>query len=358
MKVIYDIENWKEEAVVATIGFFDGVHPGHRFLLWELRKLADEHRIPSAIITFSTHPRIVLHSDYQPKLLNSFDEKLELLSTTGVDYIIVINFTTSIAALSAHDFITEILSTKLRVKTLLIGYDHRFGFQRAEGFEQYVTYGKECGMEVIKASSFAGKEFVDDSTVLLQNEEDSNFDIFVDRVQHLPAEGMPCINPKGYKGLAVSSSSVRRLILKGDVAAASRLLGYPYRLKGHIVNGYKVGRTIGFPTANIAIDEKFKVIPMSGSYAVWIIIDNLQYNGMLYIGSRPTLEYVDPISIEVNIFDFSEDIYSKSVVVEFVEFIREDIKFDSLDDLREQMSSDKLIAEKLLTIASLRKETL
>ena len=310
MNVIYDIENWKEESIVATIGFFDGVHPGHRYLLEEMRKLADERHLPSAVVTFSTHPRVVLQSDYQPKLLNSFDEKLELLSKTGVDYIIVIDFTTSLAALSAREFITGILFEKLHVRTLLIGYDHRFGYKRTEGFEQYIAYGMECGMEVV-----AGGEFSHDA--------------------------------KGEKEVVVSSSKIRNLIAKGDVAAAAHLLGYLYRVKGHIINGYKVGRTIGFPTANIAIDEKFKMLPRSGSYAVWIIVDGTRYKGMLYIGSRPTLEYDDNISIEANIFDFSEEIYNKSVIVEFVDFIREEMKFDSLDDLREQMRKDRAKAKLL-----------
>ena len=308
MKIIYNIDDWKEEAVVATVGFFDGVHSGHRYLLQEMRRLADERHLPSVVVTFTTHPRKTLQSDYQPKLLNSFDEKMELLSMTGIDYIIVIDFTADLATLSAQEFINDILSEKLHVKTLLVGYDHRFGHKRTEGFEEYVNYGRECGIEVVKTPPFADKELV------------------------------------------VSSSKVRHLIEKGEMVAASRLLGYLYRLKGRVVNGYKVGRTIGFPTANIAIDEKSKVLPLNGSYAVWIIIDNKRYKGMLYIGSRPTLEYEDPISIEINIFYFSEDIYNKLVVVEFVGFIREDMKFDSLDELSARMREDKEQAEKLLLI--------
>ena len=308
MNIIYDIESWKEDAVVATIGFFDGVHPGHRFLLQEMRRLAVERHLPSAVVTFTTHPRITLHSDYQPKLLNSFEEKMELLSMAGVDYIIVLDFNAALASLSARDFITGILSEKLHVKTLLIGYDHRFGHNRAEGFDEYVVYGRECGIEVVKTPPFADKELV------------------------------------------ISSSKVRLFVEKGDMATVSHLLGYHYRLKGNVVNGYKVGRTIGFPTANIAIDEKSKVLPLNGSYAVWIIIDGKRHKGMLYLGPRPTLDYEDHISIEINIFDFSEDIYNKTVEVEFVGFIREDMKFDSLDELSAQMREDKELAEKLLIV--------
>ena len=306
MKIIYDIDDWESSAVVATIGFFDGVHPGHRFLLREMIDIAGKKNLPSAVITFPRHPRVVLNSDYQPKLLNSFDEKIDLLAKTGVDYVVVMDFTPELAALSAREFIKNILVAKVRVNTLLIGYDHRFGHLRAEGFEQYVSYGIDYGMDVIEATSYSEK------------------------------------------GQAVSSSTVRNLISRGDVASASRLLGYQYRIKGHIVDGHKVGRTIGFPTANIAVDEKFKVIPHSGSYAIRIIIDGKRYNGMLYIGPRPTLIDDDMISIETNIFDFSDEIYGKKVTVEFIEFIREDIKFDSLAELTEQMRIDKIKALEIL----------
>lgn len=302
MKVIYDRNEWKEKEIVATIGFFDGVHPGHRFLLREMLELAKVRKLPSAVITFPVHPRIVLQSDYQPKLLNSFDEKLELLSKTGIDYVIVMDFTPALAALTAQTFITDVLSAQWHVSTLLIGHDHRFGHQRAEGFEQYVAYGRACGMEIVKATSYSEK------------------------------------------GVAVSSSAIRRLIERGDVETASHLLGYYYRLKGHVVGGHKVGRLIGFPTANIAVDEKFKVIPQSGSYAVWIKVDNKRYKGMLYIGSRPTVNNGNNLSIEVNIFDFSADIYNQPITVEFVKFIREDMKFNSLDELREQMEADRCAA--------------
>jgi len=300
MKIVSDKNYWDEKAVVATIGFFDGVHPGHRFLLREMQQMAAVRKLPSAVITFPVHPRVVLHSDYQPKLLNAYDEKLKLLSETGVDYIIVMDFTPELARLTAREFMAKALVPDWKVKTLLIGYNHRFGFQHAEGTEQYILDGEACGVEVIKTSSYNIVE-----------------------------------------GMAVSSSMVRRLIEAGDVEAASRLLGYPYQLKGHVIVGNRLGRRLGFPTANIEVDEKFKVIPRSGSYAVRITIDNKRYNGMLYIGSRPTIGNDDSIHIEANIFDFADDIYNESVIVEFVEFIREGQKFDSLDELCEQIQADK-----------------
>ena len=302
MTIIYDSNDWKEEAVVATVGFFDGVHPGHRFLLQKMCDLAKERRLPSAVITFPVHPRTVLHSDYQPKLLNSFEEKLELLSTTGVDYIIVIDFTPELASLTAREFISNVLVSGWHVKTLLVGFDHRFGFQRAEGFDKYVEYGMEYGMEIVKISSYSSEN-----------------------------------------GKAVSSSMVRRLIETGDMAAVTHLLGYHYRLKGRVVKGHQLGRKLGIPTANMDVDEKLKVIPRSGSYAVWVTVDGRKYKGMLYVGSRPTIDYDNSLRIEVNIFDFSRDIYDVSIIVEFVEFIREDRKFDSLDDLMVQMEEDRKI---------------
>ncbi|MDR0744063.1 MAG: riboflavin biosynthesis protein RibF [Tannerella sp.] len=303
MRVIYDIKDWKEKAVVAVVGFFDGVHPGHCFLIEEMRRIALERNLPTAVITFPVHPRMVLQSDYQPKLLNSFEEKLERLSQTGIDYTIVMDFTPSLAALTAREFIIEILSKQWRVRTLLIGYDHRFGRSRSDGFDEYVIYGRACGMEVFNATSYS-KE-----------------------------------------GMAISSSVIRQLLQVGDVAGAARILGYFYRLKGHVADGYKVGRTIGFPTANIAIDEKYKVIPAAGSYAVWVILGGKRYKGMLYIGSRPTLEDGGEMSIEVNIFDFSGYIYNEPVTVEFIDFIRKDMKFDSLEELRTQMQEDKINAQ-------------
>jgi riboflavin kinase/FMN adenylyltransferase len=250
---------------------------------------------------------VVLQSDYQPKLLNSFEEKLELLSQTGVDYTIVMNFTPALAALTANEFITHILAERWRVGTLLIGYDHRFGRSRSEGFEQYAVYGRSCGMEMLRADAYGSSQ-----------------------------------------GMMFSSSVVRQLLYAGAVAEAARILGYFYRLKGRVVSGYRVGRSIGFPTANIAVDEKFKVIPAAGSYAVRVVLREKRYRGMLYIGTRPTLEDGGAVSVEVHIFDFSGDLYDKPVTVEFVDFIRKDTKFDSLETLKRQMQEDKVKAQSVM----------
>jgi len=306
MKVINNIEQWKNAAVAATTGFFDGVHLGHRFLINELNTIARKNNIPSTIVTFPSHPRQTLQSTYQPALLNTFEEKLELLASTGIDYVFVMDFTQRLASYSASRFITEVLNNDLNVKVLLVGYDHQFGRLRSAGFEDYVRYGKECGIEVVKA-----KPLTDAS------------------------------------GMAISSSAVRRLLQSGDVDIAAKMLGYAYRLQGYVVEGFKRGRTLGFPTANIKVNS-LKVIPKSGSYAVWVIVDNKRYMGMLYIGSRPT--FINPSnetisSIEVNLFDFSDWLYDKTVTVEFVKFVRDDTIFDSSNSLKKQLEKDRKAVE-------------
>ena len=313
MIVVRDFDRLKGKELVATIGFFDGVHLGHRFLIDEMKEIAKARNLPSAVITFPEHPRAVLHADYQPKLLNSSEEKLQQLETTGVDYCIVLDFTIELSRLSAKEFITSILAKSLHVKTLLIGYDHRFGHNRSEGFEDYVRYGKEIGIEVIRAKAYT-----------------SNIEI--ENVPNVP----------------VSSSEIRKLLQAGNVAEAAYLLTYPYQLLGHIVSGYKVGRTLGFPTANIRVDEPFKVIPGIGVYAVWVEVEGERYKGMLYIGDRPTLNNGKDISMEVNILDFSGDIYNDSIRVSFVQYVRGDIKFDSLEELKAQLEKDRCTVNNLL----------
>lgn len=306
MIVVRDTGLLQGKELAATIGFFDGVHLGHRFLIEEMKEIARQQNLPSAVITFPEHPRTVLQTDYQPKLLNSFDEKVQQLASTGIDYCIVLDFTVALSQLTAREFISTVLAEQFHVKTLLIGYDHRFGRDRADGFEQYVCYGAECGMEVIQATPYEGGR------------------------------------------ITVSSSEIRRLLAGGRVKEAADLLTYPYQLKGKIVSGYKVGRTLGFPTANIQVEEPFKVIPGIGVYAVWVYLDGKRYKGMLYIGARPTLNNGDHVTLEVNILHFSGDIYQEEITVAFIQPIREDIKFASLDELRAQLARDRETVDRLL----------
>lgn len=305
MRVIHDTQAITEPGVMATIGFFDGVHLGHRFLIDEVKAAAAQRGLPSAVITFPTHPRSVLQQAYQPRLLNSFADKLRLLATTGVDYCIVLDFTEALSQLSAEAFL-RILATQWQVKGLVIGYDHRFGHDRRDGFEQYVEYGQRWGIEILKAAAFdAGHT-------------------------------------------AVSSSEIRRLVQEGKVERAAQLLTYAYHISGRIVSGYKVGRTLGFPTANIQPDDPMQLLPGIGVYAVWVEVAGQRYKGMLYIGSRPTLDNGTQLSIEVHILHFSGDIYNDPIRVSFAHFVRGDEKFDSLEALKAQLMSDREVVDQLL----------
>lgn len=305
MRVIHDTQAITEPGVMATIGFFDGVHLGHRFLIDEVKAAAAQRGLPSAVITFPTHPRSVLQQAYQPRLLNSFADKLRLLATTGVDYCIVLDFTEALSQLSAEAFL-QILATQWRVKGLVIGYDHRFGHDRRDGFEQYVEYGQRWGIEILKAMAFdAGHT-------------------------------------------AVSSSEIRRLVQEGKVERAAQLLTYAYHISGRIVSGYKVGRTLGFPTANIQPDDPMQLLPGIGVYAVWVEVAGGRYKGMLYIGSRPTLDNGTQLSIEVHILHFSGDIYNDPIRVSFEHFVRGDEKFDSLEALKAQLMRDREVVDQLL----------
>ncbi len=284
---------------VGTIGFFDGVHKGHRHLIKQVVEEAKSQGLPSAVITFPIHPRKVLQADYLPSLLCGFEEKVEQLSTTGVDYCITLPFTKGLSLLSAKEFMDQVLKADIGLHTLIVGYDHRFGHNREDGFPEYQRYGKELGINVIEA----------------------------DKLQ--------------VDGKNVSSTIIRNLLKEGDIERTNHLLSYNYTLSGKIVEGYQVGRTIGFPTANIRSWERYKVVPKLGVYAVLVHVRNVIYPGMLYIGRRPTLHDDPEVSIEVNIFDFDADLYNQSLTVEFIDFIREDVKFDAMDTLVKQIHNDK-----------------
>ncbi|HBG39818.1 MAG TPA: riboflavin biosynthesis protein RibF [Porphyromonadaceae bacterium] len=300
-------EKIEDGRFVATVGFFDGVHIGHRYLIEQVKKKAQELTISSAVITFPVHPRKVLQKDYQPALLCGYDEKLDQLETTGIDTIISIPFTIGLSQLTAKEFITGVLKDLIGVRSLLVGHDHRFGHNREDGFPEYRKYGEEIGMEVIQAKEL--------------------------RID----------------GQEVSSSQVRRLLKAGDILKANELLSYNYTLSGKIVEGYQVGRTIGFPTANIRAWERFKVIPRLGVYAVLVHLRGMVYEGMLYIGTRPTLHHDNEISVEVNIFGLDEDLYNQSITVEFIDFIRGDIKFENIDRLVQQIRADKIAVKNRLS---------
>ncbi len=303
-KIYLDEKTTPGKPLVATIGFFDGVHRGHQFLIKQVCDEAKASGMESAVITFDEHPRKVLHQDYQPRLLSTLEEKLILLSRTGIDNAVVLHFDREMAGLSAHDFMEKVLRDRLNVKKLIIGYDNRFGHNRAEGFDDYVRMGHEMGIEVIQSQAFS------------------------------------------LNGVNVSSSYIRKLIEKGELELANKCLGYPYAIYGKVVSGYQEGRKLGFPTANLDLSGSGQLVPANGVYGVKVRLqDSMQYRrGMMNIGTRPTFNGKN-LSIEAYIFDFSGDIYGQTLVAAFIHRIRDEHKFDSAEELAEQMRNDAKIIE-------------
>ena len=307
MNIIRDTHPQALTPSVATIGFFDGVHLGHRHLINQVKMAASLNGWCSSIITFPVHPRQVIQSDYQPSLLSSPEEKIELLASTGIDNCILLPFTRELSQLTAWEFM-QLLYDQYKVRMLVIGYDHRFGHNRAETFEDYCRYGRELGIHIMQATAYT-------------QEQDK-----------------------------VSSSVIRRALLSGEVSTATKYLGYPYFMQGTIVSGYQVGRKIGFPTANLQVDFQNKLIPAIGVYAVRVSVNGQSYRGMLNIGHRPTLNNGTDLSIEVHILDFEGDIYHQPMRIEFVDFLRPEAKFNSVDELTLQIQKDKEAAIKILEL--------
>ena len=291
---------------VATIGFFDGVHRGHQFLIANVMEEARKAGLQSLVITFDRHPRQVLSQNYQPRLLTTLERKLQLLSLTGVDNVAVLHFTKEMAALSARDFMQQILHDKLNVRELIIGYDNRFGHNRTEGFDDYVGYGKEMGIKVMQSTPFSVGD------------------------------------------IKVSSSLTRSFLEGGEVEMAARCLGRPYELSGTVVKGFQQGRKLGFPTANLDTGDSGLLIPKGGVYAVKASIDDHQrlMPAMMDIGTRPTYGGTK-LSLETNIFNFHGCLYGKPLSVQFIKRIRDDIKFDSIESLAAQIRKDKEAVTKI-----------
>ena len=286
--------------MIATIGFFDGVHIGHCHLINMLKKVARERGVESCVITFDRHPRQVVQPEWCPEMLTTLEEKTQLLEATGIDRCEVLHFDREMANQSAHDFMLHTLKEKLGVSILVTGYDNRFGHNRSEGFEDYVRYGKEIGIEVIK-----GEELTDGSN-------------------------------------NVSSSSIRRMLKEGRIEDATRCLGREYQLTGTVVGGEHIGRTIGFPTANIRPDDSSKLIPANGVYAVdvWSQAGDInRERAMLNIGTRPTFNGT-ATTIEVHIPHFAGNLYGSTLRIAFLRKIREERKFDSPEALVEQLNKD------------------
>lgn len=352
--------------VVATIGFFDGVHRGHRYLIDKVMEMAHAHAQQSMVITFDRHPREVLQSDYQPQMLTTLNTKLRLLRETGVDRVEVLHFTRELAALSAREFMAQVLKERLGVTTLVIGYDHRFGHNRAEGFDDYVRYGKELGIEVVQNSELTilaepcpPVSYSSEAPVASSSEAPNASSEVASSVKESSSSACSFAEKLGKH---VSSSAIRRLLKEGDVSRANLFLDRPYTITGCVTHGFAEGRKMGFPTANLDTTGYPLLIPANGVYGVWVKIgcadavmgkcEVPNHEGwlpaMLNIGTRPTFDG-STTTIEANIFDFNDDIYGQPMTIAFCFRLRNEHRFDSVEALEEQLHKDRKEIEKMLT---------
>ena len=296
MKVITDIYDFSALPCAATVGSFDGVHCGHRAMLAELRAVANKKGLPLMVVTFTRHPRLLFDGECEPFLLTTNDEKMALLDSMGVDYCVLLDFDSCMAAMSAGRFMKEVLVGQLGVQLLGVGYDHHFGSDRLVGFSEYEHVGNRVGLRVLRA-----------------------YECLVD-------------------SLPVSSSRIRKLLADAKIEYVNRLLGYTYSISGAVEHGRAIGSTIGFPTANIRLDSP-KQLPAPGVYIVCANVDGVEYKALANIGTNPTVGN-DYLSLEVHLLDFEGDLYDKRLVISFQSFLREEKEFASLSELQAQIKED------------------
>lgn len=307
MKIYHGLDDFvRLNYAVVTSGTFDGVHIGHQKILVRLIEISRRHQGESVVLTYWPHPRLVLHPEEDTlKLLNTFEEKAELLKDAGIGHLVRIPFTKEFSNYSSEDFIRKILVDTIGTRKLVIGYDHRFGHNREGSFEQLKENGPKYGFEV----------------------------------EEIPRQDID--------NVGVSSTRIRNALAAGDIETATHFLGRPYSITGRVIPGDKLGRLLGFPTANVEIDTKFKLIPVDGIYAVTVKHEQQQYKAMMYIGNRPTIDG-SMRNLEVNLFDFDRDIYGDSLTIFFHKLIRSDTRFHDLEGLKKQLVIDKQEALKIL----------
>jgi len=302
LKVYKSIEEFTQvKNLVATVGTFDGVHVGHQEIIEKLKEVAKQTDGETLLLTFYPHPRMVLFPDDDSlKLINTLSEKIELLASFGLDHLLILPFSIEFSRITPTEYIRDLLIRDIGVKTLVIGYNHQFGRNRKGNFELLEELAPVYGFDVIE------------------------------------------ITAKEINEIKVSSTKIRKAIEAGEVSRANKYLRYNFSLSGIVVEGQQIGRQMGFPTANIKIVEKHKLLPGNGVYAVKVTIQNYQYKGMLNIGSRPTINNdADCSSIEVHLFGMNEDCYNENIQVEFSTKLRDEIKFVNLEELKEQLQKDK-----------------
>ena len=305
MKILGETDRLPAGSTVASIGMFDGVHRGHATLVDFLNQQAAALGKQSLVITFLRHPRQVLHPEDPFKLIMPLEDRLEQIAALGPDLLLPLDFTPELSRLDSAQFI-EMLRDRYGMSMLVAGYNHRFGHKNGDTFEDYCRHGERLGVKVVKAPEYLGK--------------------------YAP----------------VSSTIVRGLIAAGRVVDAMHCMGRPFTLKGKVVHGFHNGRGLGFPTANVGEIDPSLLLPHNGAYAVLAHVAGKCLQGMTNIGRRPTLENGDQLSIEVNLFDFDEDIYGMDITLEFISFLRLEFKMCGLDELKRQLTLDRENAKRLL----------
>ncbi len=308
MEVYHDVADFRPTSgTIVTVGTFDGVHIGHRTIINRINELAKDQDGESVLLTFWPHPRLVLFpDDNELKLLSTLRERIELLRESGIGHLIIHPFSVDFSRITAVEYVRDILVRDLNVSKLVIGYDHHFGRNREGNLEELKSMAPDYGFDVEEISA--------------QEIDDVN----------------------------VSSTKIRNALLEGDLAKANEFLGYRYSVSGKVVKGKRIGRSIGFPTANIQPDESYKLIPGNGVYSVTVLYEGKIYRGMANLGSRPTVSDSEERILEVNLFDFDGDLYEKEIKVTFVDRIRDEIKFESLDLLSAQLQKDAVVADRQL----------
>ncbi len=302
MEIIQGVYEFNsDKPTVLTIGTFDGVHIGHQQILKHLIETAKANDLHSCLLTFYPHPRMVLQKDSGIKMIQSIEEKIEKLREIGLDYLVIHPFSKEFSRLTAQTYIEDILVKKLQTKKIIIGYDHRFGKNRAADINDLRVYAKEFDFEVIEISAQAIEE------------------------------------------ITVSSTKIRTALIDGQIEEANRFLGYDFHFSGTVIKGKALGKQIGFPTANLKLENPFKLIPKNGVYAVRVLVDEQWHEGMMNIGVNPTILESDlsKLKIEINLFNFNRDIYGKEVRVSLSKFIRDEHKFESVEALKHQIITDQ-----------------
>lgn len=306
MKIFHSIKSFKAaKPTIVTIGTFDGVHLGHKKILDQIISSAQDLNCESLVLTFFPHPRIVLQEGSEMKQLNTLEEKTKLLADLGIDNLIIHPFDKEFSRLTAEEFVKEVLVDIFKVRKIIIGHDHRFGRNRTADINDLIDFGETYGFEVEQIS-----------------------------VQEI-------------NEVSISSTKIRNALLEGNIELATTYLGYNYSLTGIVSKGKQLGRTIGFPTANINLAESYKLIPQNGVYIAKSSIDGKVVYGMMNIGTRPTVDGTKQ-TIEINFFDFNQDLYDQKITVSFLKRIRSEQKFESIDALKNQLSLDKITSQEYI----------